>query len=88
VTVAQPMCSLAHAVVRRGRAISISCNFTGSVSVRFRRGGRARAKAVKLGAGGKGRVSTAGLGRGSYRVSMVSGRLGVRVAGHRVVRVR
>jgi hypothetical protein len=88
VTVSQPTCSLASAVVRRGRAIPISCNFTGAVSVRFRRGGRARAKAARVGAGGKGRVSTAGLARGSYRVSIVSGRVSVRVAKRRTVRVR
>jgi hypothetical protein len=33
VTVAQPSCSLARSVVRRGRALSISCNFTGSLNV-------------------------------------------------------
>jgi hypothetical protein len=88
VTVSQPTCSLARAVVRRGRAISIACNFTGSVNVRFRRGSRARAKAIKLGGTGKGRVSTASLSPGRYSVSMTSGRLRVRVAKRTVVRVR
>jgi hypothetical protein len=88
VTVAQPACSLARSVVRRGRALSISCNFTGSLNVRFRRGSRARAKVVKLGDTGKGRVSTATLSPGRYSVSMSSGRLAVRVAKRRIVRVR
>jgi hypothetical protein len=88
VNVAQPTCSFARAVVRRGRALSISCNFTGSLKVSFRRGSRARAKVVKLGGTGKGRVSTASLSAGRYSVSMTSGRLAVRVAKRRIVRVR
>jgi hypothetical protein len=88
VTVAQPTCTLARTIVRRGRAISLSCNFTGALRVRFRRGSRVRAKAVKLGGDGKGRVSTTTLARGSYKVSITSGRLSVRVARRATVRVR
>jgi hypothetical protein len=88
VTVAQPTCSLSRSAVRRGRALSIACNFTGSLNVRLRRGSRARAKVVKLGATGKGRLSTASLGPGRYSVSMTSGRLAVRVAKRRIIRVR
>ena len=87
VTVAQPTCSLSRSAVRRGRALSIACNFTGSLNVRFRRGSRARAKVVKLGATGKGRLSTASLSPGRYSVSMTSGRLAVRVAKRRIIRV-
>jgi hypothetical protein len=88
VTVAQPTCSLEHAVVRSGRAIPIACNFTGRLSVRFRRGSHTRSKVVTLGSTGKGRVSTASLSPGGYSVSMKSGGMSVRVAKRRTIRVR
>jgi hypothetical protein len=88
VAVAQPTCSVAHAAARRGATVAISCNFTGSVSVRLRRGSRARTKVVRLDAKGRGRVSTASLSRGTYRVSLTSGRLSVRVAKRSTLRLR
>jgi hypothetical protein len=87
VTVAQPTCSLAHTAVRHGRSIAVSCNFTGRVTVRFRRGSWSRSEVVTLGSEGAGRVSTRSLSPGGYTVSMKSGGLSVRVANRMTIRV-
>jgi hypothetical protein len=84
----QPTCTLAHRVVRRGRALAVRCNFTGALTLRLRRGGRTRVRAVKLDAAGKGRVSTGGLATGLYRLSIRSGALAVRVGRSATLRVR
>jgi hypothetical protein len=88
VKVDQPACSIARSVVRRGRKLAVDCNFTGPLTVRFRGAGRTRKATLQLDGAGRGKVSTASLRPGSYRVALSSGTLAVRVAKHGTVRVR
>jgi hypothetical protein len=88
VDVDQPACAFGRGTVRRGDSLRISCNFFGTLTVRFRRGSRTRSVTAKIDGNGRGRVSTARLRRGSYRVSLSVGRMAVGVSKHRTIRVR
>jgi hypothetical protein len=73
--VEQPSCKAARSTVRRGRRLALKCNVSGAVTVRFR-GPRSRTAQGKLSTeDGSGGVSTRGLKRGRYRVTVFSGEL-------------
>jgi hypothetical protein len=75
VRVEQPRCRPARRSVRRGRRLALECNVSGPVTVRFR-GPRTRTARSKLGTeDGTGEVSTRGLARGRYRVTVFAGEL-------------
>lgn len=88
VTVDQPACRVGRGSVRRGSKLPITCNFFGNLTVRFRSGSRTRRTTAKIDGRGRGRVSTAGLRPGSYRVSLSVGKMAVAVSKHRTIRVR
>jgi hypothetical protein len=75
VKVEQPSCRAKRKTVRRGRKLPLDCNVSGPVTVRFR-GARSRNASTRLSAeDGSGAVSTRGLRRGRYRVTVWAGEL-------------
>jgi hypothetical protein len=75
VRVEQPSCKAKRSTVRRGRRLALKCNVSGAITVRFR-GARSRTAKGKLSAkDGTGAVSTRGLERGRYRVTVFAGQL-------------
>jgi hypothetical protein len=75
VRVEQPSCRAARSTVRHGRRLALKCNVSGAVTVRFR-GPRSRTAQGKLSTeDGTGAVSTRGLKRGRYRVTVFAGEL-------------
>jgi hypothetical protein len=73
--VEQPACKARRGSVRRGRRLALKCNVSGDVSVRFR-GRRTRSVPAELSTkDGSGTVSTRGLKRGRYRVTVFAGEL-------------
>jgi hypothetical protein len=72
VRVEQPRCRAARRSVRRGRKLALKCNVSGPITVRFR-GRRSRTVDGRLSAkDGSGAVSTRGMRRGRYRVTVVA----------------
>jgi hypothetical protein len=75
VEVEQPSCKAGRKSVRRGRKLTLKCNVSGAVTVRFR-GRRSRTAKGELSTkDGSGAVSTRGLKRGRYRVTVFSGEM-------------
>jgi hypothetical protein len=75
VPVEQPRCKAARKTVRRGARMALKCNVSGRVTVRFR-GPRSRTAQGKVSTKeGTGAVSTRGLPRGRYRVTVFAGEL-------------
>jgi hypothetical protein len=75
VDVEQPRCRAKRATVKRGRRLALKCNVSGAASVRFR-GARSRTVTTRLSKkDGSGAVSTRGLRRGRYRVTVRAGEL-------------
>jgi hypothetical protein len=73
VRVEQPGCRAKSRTVRRGRKLALDCNVSGAVMVRFR-GAHSRNVPARLSTeDGSGAVSTRGLKKGSYRVTVWSG---------------
>ena len=75
VRVEQPRCEPARHSVKRGRQLTLKCNVSGAVTVRFR-GPQARTRKSELAtSNGKGTVPTRGLKKGRYRVTVFAGEL-------------
>jgi hypothetical protein len=75
VEVEQPSCKPARSSVRRGRKLTLKCNVRGAATLRFR-GPRSRTAQAKVSdKDGSGTVSTRGLKRGRYRVTVFFGEL-------------
>jgi hypothetical protein len=75
VRVEQPTCTAARSTIKRGRRLALKCNVSGAVTVRFR-GPRRRTAQGKLSTkDGTGAVSTRGLERGRYRVTVFADEL-------------
>jgi hypothetical protein len=73
VRVEQPSCKAARSSVRRGRKLTLKCNVSGALTVRFR-GPRSRTVKGRLSTkDGSGSVSTRSLKPGRYRVTAFSG---------------
>ena len=86
VRVEQPSCKAASSSVRRGRKLALKCNVSGAITVRFR-GPRSRTAQGRLSTrDGSGAVSTRGLKRGRYRVTVFAG--GIQLGKTFRVRVR
>ena len=87
VEVVPPSCRVGTRSVLRGDRLALDCNVSGTLQVRFTRGGRVRTVHTRLSArSGDGAVRTGSLPRGRYTVRFVAG--AVRLAGTTRVRVR
>jgi hypothetical protein len=86
VPVAAPRCRPKATRVRRGRALAVSCNVAGTISVKAtRRGARARTLTMRAATGtGAARLSTRTLAKGSYTLAFSTGGVAVGTARLRV----
>jgi hypothetical protein len=86
VPVTAPRCKPKTTKIRRGRALALSCNLSGTVTVKATRSGRkARTLTVKAASGtGAAKLSTRTLAKGSYTLRFSSGKLALGSARVRV----